>query len=54
MKVSGVQISEDRHNMTLPFSWRLNKNVDIYVLLNDYEIYGEKVRAAFVKMVYRF
>jgi len=29
-------------------------NKDFYVLLNDYEIDGEKVRAAFVKMVYRF
>jgi len=38
MKVSGEQISQDRHNMTLFFSWLVNKNIDIYALLNDYEI----------------
>ena len=32
----------------------MKKNVDIYVLLNDYQTGDEKVRAAFVKLVYRF
>ena len=54
IKFTAEQTSEDRHNLTLLFSWPMKKNVDIYVLLNDYETGDEKVRAAFVKLVYRF
>jgi len=46
--------SEDRDNLTLLFSWPMKKNIDMYVLLNDYETGDEEVRAAFVKLVYRF
>ncbi len=54
IKFTAEQTSEDRHNLTLLFSWPMAQNKDFYVLLNDYEINGEKIRAAFVKMVYRF
>ena len=30
------------------------KNINLYVLLNDYETDTEDVQAAFVKMVYHF
>jgi len=36
------------------FSWLVNKMTNLYVLLNDCEVDGEEVRAAFVKVVYRF
>jgi hypothetical protein len=36
------------------FSWPMKKNIDLYFLLNDYEIDGEEVCAAFLKLVYRF
>jgi hypothetical protein len=36
------------------FSWPMKKNIDLYFLLNDYEIDGEEVSAAFLKLVYRF
>jgi len=54
VKFTAEQTSEDRHNLTLLFSWPVKKNVDFYVLLNDYETDIENVQAAFVKMVYRF
>lgn len=54
IKFTAEQTSEDRHNLTLLFSWPMKKNIDMYVLLNDYETGDEKVRAAFVKLVYRF
>ncbi len=54
VKFTAEQTSEDRHNLTLLFSWPMKKDIDLYVLLNDYETNGEKVRGAFVKMVYRF
>jgi hypothetical protein len=54
VKFTAEQTSEDRHNLTLLFSWPVKKNIDLYVLLNDYETDTEDVRAAFVKMVYRF
>mgnify|MGYP001024413322 CR=1 FL=1 len=54
VKFTAEQTSEGRHNMTLLFSWPVKKNMDLYVLLNDYETDTEDVRAAFVKMVYRF
>jgi hypothetical protein len=54
IKFTAEQTSEDRHNLTMLFSWPMALNKDFYVLLNDYEVNGEKVRAAFVKMVYRF
>lgn len=54
IKFTAEQTSEDRHNLTMLFSWPMAMNKDLYLLFNDYEIDGEKVRAAFVKMVYRF
>ena len=54
VKFTAEQTSEDRHNLTMLFSWPVKKNIDLYVLLNDYETDGEVVRAAFCKVVYRF
>ncbi len=54
VKFTAEQTSEDRHNLTLLFSWPVKKNMDVYVLLNDYETDTENVQAAFVKLVYRF
>ena len=54
VKFTAEQTSEDRHNLTLLFSWPVKKNIDLYVLLNDYATDTEDVQAAFVKMVYRF
>ena len=54
IKFTAEETSEDRHNLTLLFSWPMKDNTDLYFLLNDYEIDGEKVRAAFFKIVYRF
>jgi len=54
IKFTGEQTSEDRHNLTMLFSWPVKKNTDVYILLNDYHTGTENVRAAFVKVVYRF
>ena len=54
IKFTAEQTSEDRHNLTMLFSWPMKDNTDLYVLLNDYEVDGEKTRAAFCKIVYRF
>ncbi len=54
IKFTAEQTSEDRHNLTMLFSWPMKDNTDLYFLLNDYEVNGEKVRAAFFKIVYRF
>jgi hypothetical protein len=55
VKFTAEQTSEDRHNLTLLFSWeRIRENIDLYVLLNDYETDDEDVQGAFVKLVYRF
>ena len=54
IKFTAEQTSEDRHNLTMLFSWPMKDDTDLYFLLNDYEIDGEKVRAAFLKIVYRF
>jgi len=55
VKFTAEQTSEDRHNLTLLFSWeKVKKNVDLYIMLNDYETDDEDVQAAFVKLVYRF
>jgi len=32
----------------------MKDNTDLYFLVNDYEVDGEKVRASFFKIVYRF
>jgi hypothetical protein len=54
VKFTAEQTSEDRHNLTMLFSWPVKKNIDLYFLLNDYEMDGEEVSAAFLKLVYRF
>jgi len=54
IKFTAEQTSEDRHNLTLLFSWPVKQNTDLYVLFNNYELDGEKVSGAFVKLVYRF
>ncbi|MHC4642133.1 MAG: carbohydrate binding family 9 domain-containing protein [Planctomycetota bacterium] len=54
IKFTAEQTSEDRHNLTMLFSWPMRKNMDLYVLLNDYTTDVEDIRAAFCKLVYRF
>jgi hypothetical protein len=54
VKFTAEQTSEDRHNLTMLFSWPMRKNMDLYVLVNDYTTDVEDVRAAFCKLVYRF
>ncbi len=54
VKFTAEQTSEDRHNLTMLFSWPVRKAIDFYVLWNDYEVDGEDVSSAFVKLVYRF
>ncbi len=54
IKFTAEQTSEDRHNLTMLFSWPMKDDTDLYFLLNDYEVDGDEVRAAFFKIVYRF
>jgi hypothetical protein len=54
IKFTAEETSEDRHNITMLFSWPMKDDTDLYFLLNDYEVDGEEVRAAFLKIVYRF
>jgi hypothetical protein len=54
IKFTAEETSEDRHNLTMLFSWPMKDDTDLYFLLNDYEVDGEEVRAAFLKIVYRF
>lgn len=54
IKFTAEQTSEDRHNLTMLFSWPVKKNIDIYFMLNDYEIDGDEASIAFLKLVYRF
>lgn len=54
IKFTAEQTSEDRHNLTMLFSWPMKDDTDLYFLVNDYEVDSEKVSAAFFKIVYRF
>ncbi|MFQ6036836.1 MAG: DUF5916 domain-containing protein, partial [Sedimentisphaerales bacterium] len=54
IKFTTEQTSQDRHNLTVLFSWPMRDNVDLYLLFNDYETNGEDVCATFFKVVYRF
>ena len=54
IKWTAEQTSEDRHNLTVLFSWPVKKNTDLYILLNDYHTGTENMRGAFMKVVYRF
>ncbi|MHC4693363.1 MAG: carbohydrate binding family 9 domain-containing protein, partial [Planctomycetota bacterium] len=54
IKFTAEETSEDRHNLTILFSWPMRKNMDLYLLYNDYITDVESVRAAFAKLVYRF
>ena len=54
IKLTLEQTSEDRHNVTVLFSWPVKRTTDFYVLFNDYGSAEEDVRAVFVKLVYRF
>lgn len=54
IKFTAEETSEDRHNLTMLFSWPVRKNMDVYFVLNDYSTEEESVRAAFFKLVYRF
>jgi len=54
IKFTAEQTSQDRHNLTVLFSWPMRDNIDLYLLFNDYKTNGEDVCAAFFKVVYRF
>ncbi len=54
IKFTAEQTSEDRHNLTMLFSWPMKHDTDMYFVLNDYEDNGDDVREAFFKIVYRF
>jgi len=54
IKFTAEQTSENRHNLTVLFSWPMRDDIDLYLLFNDYETNGEDVCAAFFKVVYRF
>ena len=54
IKFTAEETSEDRHNLTLLFSWPMKDDTDIYFVLNDYEDNGDEERGAFFKIVYRF
>ena len=53
IKFTVEQTSEDRHNLTILFSWPMKDNIDLYLLFNDYKTDEESVRAVFFKIVYR-
>ncbi len=53
-KFTAEQTSEGRHNLTMLFSWPVRKEIDIYVLWNDYETDEDDVNSVFLKAVYRF
>jgi hypothetical protein len=54
LKFTAEQTSEGRHNLTALFSWPIRKEVDVYVLWNDYETDEDDVNSVFLKVVYRF
>lgn len=54
VKFTAEDTSEGRHNLTMLFSWPVNKDTDFYFLLNDYHTGEENIRGAFMKVVYRF
>ncbi len=54
IKFTAEQTSEDRHNLTMLFSWPIRNDIDLYVLFNDYTTDVENIQAAFCKLVYRF
>jgi hypothetical protein len=54
IKFTAEQTSEGRHNLTTLFSWPVRKQIDLYVLWNDYETGDEDVNSVFAKVVYRF
>jgi len=54
VKFTAEQTSEGRHNLTMLFSWPVRKDIDLYLLWNDYETDEADVNSAFFKAVYRF
>lgn len=54
LKFTAEQTSEGRHNLTALFSWPVKREIDFYLLWNDYEAGDEEVSSAFLKLVYRF
>jgi hypothetical protein len=54
IKFTAEETSEDRHNLTILFSWPMRKDMDLYLLYNDYITDADSIRAAFAKLVYRF
>jgi len=54
LKFTAEQTSEGRHNLTTLFSWPVRKDIDLYLLWNDYETGEEDVNSAFFKVAYRF
>ena len=54
LKFTAEQTSEGRHNLTMLFSWPVRKDVDLYLLWNDYDTDEKDVNSAFFKAVCRF
>lgn len=56
IKFTVEQTSEDRHNLTLLFFWPFKKNIDFYIVFNDFKTGADEPtqRGVFSKLVYRF
>lgn len=53
LKFTAEKTSSGRHNITSLFSWPYRKNIDLYVLFNDYETRAENISEIFFKAVYK-
>ncbi len=54
LKCTLEQTSEDRHNVTVLFTWEPRDNLEFYAVLNDWSSNGQEERALFSKVVYHF
>ena len=56
IKFTAEETSEDRHNFTLLFYWPFKKNIDFYMVFNDFKTGANEPtqRGIFSKLVYRF
>ncbi|MBI4556472.1 MAG: carbohydrate binding family 9 domain-containing protein [Candidatus Hydrogenedentes bacterium] len=56
VKLTAEESSENRHNVTLLFSWPVREDLDFHLVLTHVQAEGEteEERGAFTKVVYRF
>ncbi len=54
VKLTIEDSSEDRHNLTLLFTWYPREDWDVYVVLNDFRSADEEGQGVFAKLVRRF